>query len=141
MRCILAAVPKAAGSRWDAKHREGDQRSARRLEKRLVCWRLNQASTAMFTLTTEEAESLRQLGERLRARRLRAGEPQLRTASRIGVSLPTYRKLEQGDPTAQIGVWVRALRLYGGLDGVEDLCPGTLFDAEAHRRRAPRGTR
>ena len=93
----------------------------------------------MFSLTSEEAGALRQLGARLRRRRLQAGEPQLRAAGRIGVSLPTYRKLEQGDPGAQVGAWIRALRLYGNLDDLTPLFPETLFDEQAQRQRAPRG--
>ena len=100
---------------------------------------LNEAPITMFSLTSEEIESLRQLGARLRRRRLQAGEPQLRAAGRIGVSLPTYRKLEQGDPGAQIGVWIRALRLYGNLEDLTLLFPETLFDEQAKRQRAPRG--
>jgi len=93
----------------------------------------------MFSLTPEEVESLRQLGARLRRRRLQAGEPQLRAAGRIGVSLPTYRKLERGDPGAQVSVWVRALRLYGSLDDLALVFPETLFDEQTQRQRAPRG--
>ncbi len=93
----------------------------------------------MFTPTSEESDALRRLGARLRRRRLQAGEPQLRSAGRIGISLPTYRKLEQGDPGAQIGLWVRALRLYGGLGDLDLLFPESLFDAATSRQRAPRG--
>ncbi len=89
--------------------------------------------------TPDEAEALRRLGERLRRRRLRAGEPQVRAAARVGVSLPTYRKLEQGDPAVQVGHWVRALGLYGGLGDLALLLPESLFEEQAERRRAPRG--
>ena len=95
----------------------------------------------MFSVTSEESEALRVLGARLRRRRLQAGEPQLRAAGRIGVSLPTYRKLEQGDAGAQIGVWVRALRLYGALDDLTLLLPESLFDEGATRQRAARSAR
>jgi len=93
----------------------------------------------MFVVTLDESEALRALGARLRRRRLQAGEPQSRAAGRIGVSLPTYRKLEQGDPSGQISVWVRALRLYSTLDDLALLFPESLFDATATRQRAPRG--
>jgi transcriptional regulator with XRE-family HTH domain len=94
----------------------------------------------MFSITAEEAEALQALGARLRRRRLTAGDPQLRAAGRIGVSLPTYRKLEHGDPGAQVGVWVRALRLYGGLDDLDLLFPESLFDEAAPRRRVARSS-
>ncbi|HAS52131.1 MAG TPA: hypothetical protein DCS21_10480 [Gammaproteobacteria bacterium] len=92
----------------------------------------------MFVTTELEQEALVALGERLRRRRLQAAEPQARAASRIGVSLPTYRKLEQGDPTAQIGPWVRALRLYGNLPDLDQLLPESLFECDQTRQRAPR---
>ncbi len=95
----------------------------------------------MFFLTDSQANALRALGARLRRQRLRAAEPQIRAASRIGVSLPTYRKLEQGDPSAQIGIWVRALRIYGALEGMQLLFPESLFDEAPDRQRAPRTKR
>jgi transcriptional regulator with XRE-family HTH domain len=87
-----------------------------------------------------ESLALVSLGRRLRRRRLAAAEPQTRAASRIGVSVPTYRKLEQGDPSAPIGVWVRALRLYGDLSALDELLPESLFDVDERRQRAPRGS-
>ena len=95
----------------------------------------------MFAVTSEESAALQALGARLRRRRLQAGEPQQRAAARIGVSLPTYRMLERGDPGAQIGVWVRALRLYGALDDLALLLPESLFDEGATRQRAARSGR
>ena len=92
----------------------------------------------MFSIIDQEAATLSALGQRLRRRRLSAGEPQTRAASRIGVSVPTYRKLEQGDPTLPIGPWVRALRLYGDLADLDLLLPESLFDQEPPRQRAPR---
>lgn len=83
------------------------------------------------------------IGERLRDARLARNEPQARFAVRIGVSVPTLRKLEQGDPNVAIGAFIDALwaldRL-GDLDAV--LSPGkSLFErmekqAKAHRQRA-----
>lgn len=92
----------------------------------------------MFVLTDTEQAALTGLGERLRRRRLDAAEPQTRAASRIGVSVPTYRKLEQGDPGVPIGPWLRALRLFGELSAMELLLPESLFAADLPRRRAPR---
>jgi transcriptional regulator with XRE-family HTH domain len=92
----------------------------------------------MFSINEAESEALLLLGRRLKRRRLQAGEPQARVAARLGVSLPTYRKLEKGDSSAQIGTWVRAIRLYGVLKELETLFPESLFDAAEVRRRAPR---
>lgn len=60
-------------------------------------------------------QSLRHLGARLRALRLARNEPQARFAARVGVSVPTLRRLEQGDAGAQIGHWLAALDLLGRL--------------------------
>ncbi|VAW77846.1 hypothetical protein MNBD_GAMMA13-896 [hydrothermal vent metagenome] len=96
----------------------------------------------MFSINDSERTALVELGERLKRRRLQAREPQARTAARLGVSLPTYRKLEKGDPSTQIGTWIRALRLYGSLDHLETLLPESLFDeANGRRQRAPRAAR
>ena len=92
----------------------------------------------MFSLNVQENEALITLGKLLKNRRLAKGETQSRTAARLGVSLPTYRKLEKGDPTAQVGSWVRAIRLYGSLADLEALFPQSLFDQADNRQRAPR---
>jgi len=92
----------------------------------------------MISLTSSEFGALTGLGARLRRRRLLAGEPQARAAGRVGVSVPTYRKLERGDPAVQIGIWVRAIGLYGTLSDLDLLLPESLFDAEPGRQRAPR---
>ena len=92
----------------------------------------------MFAITDIEQSALAALGQRLRRRRLATAEPQNRAASRIGLSVPTYRKLEQGDPSVPIGPWVRALRLYGNLGDLDLLLPESLFDQDPPRQRAPR---
>ncbi|WP_419616278.1 helix-turn-helix domain-containing protein, partial [Thiolapillus sp.] len=46
---------------------------------------------------------LRELGERLRHRRLARRDRQSDMAARIGVSRPTYSKLENGDPGVAVG--------------------------------------
>lgn len=83
------------------------------------------------------------LGARLRAQRLLRNEPQSRFAARLGVSVPTLRRLEQGDPGAQIGHWLAALEVLGRLDEAGAwLAPhASLFAAEPPapgRKRARR---
>jgi transcriptional regulator with XRE-family HTH domain len=58
---------------------------------------------------------LLRLGSRLRAERLQRNETQARFAARLGVSVPTLRRLEQGDASAQIGHWLAALEVLGRL--------------------------
>jgi len=56
-------------------------------------------------------KSLEALGERLRDLRLKRDEPQKSLAARLGISLPTYQKLEAGNPTVSIGTWISVLEL------------------------------
>ncbi len=91
--------------------------------------------------------TLQQLGDRLRAERLARNESQTRFAARIGVSVPTLRRMEQGDASAQIGHWLTALTLLGRIADAETLLAPrySLFDAAAQaekpvRQRARRKT-
>lgn len=52
---------------------------------------------------------LKSLGSRLRGERLRRNETQAVLAARIGVSVPTLRKMEAGSPAVLIGYWSVAL--------------------------------
>ena len=66
-------------------------------------------------------EHLKQLGQRLRNARLERDEPQREFAARLGVSIPTLRKMEKGDPTASIGLWVEALELLNRLPDLDQV--------------------
>lgn len=92
----------------------------------------------MFTLTEQESRLLRDLGDRLKTRRIERRDTQIMFAARVGVSVPTYRKLEQGDPTTPVGAWVRAIRLLGEISGFEALLPVALLSDAAGRKRAPK---
>ena len=83
---------------------------------------------------------LQQLGDRLRAERLARNESQTRFAARIGVSVPTLRRMEQGDATAQIGHWLTALTLLGRIADAEALLAPrySLFDAAAQAEKPVR---
>ena len=100
---------------------------------------------SMFSETTSGL--LQMLGDRLRAERLARNESQSRFAARIGVSVPTLRRMEQGDPSAQIGHWLTALTLLGRIADAEALLAPrySLFDVAAQaekptRQRARRKT-
>ncbi|MGA9990710.1 MAG: helix-turn-helix transcriptional regulator [Thiobacillaceae bacterium] len=88
-------------------------------------------------------DSLARLGTRLREARLARNESQGRFAARIGVSIPTLRRLEQGDPNTQIGHWLEALELLGRLDDVDALLAPSvsLFDAAAAPKTRQRARR
>ena len=86
---------------------------------------------------------LARLGTRLREARLARNESQARFAARIGVSIPTLRRLEQGDPSAQVGHWLEALELLGRLDDFDALLAPSvsLFDAAAASKTRQRARR
>lgn len=88
-------------------------------------------------------QSLASLGARLRAERLVRNDSQARFSARIGVSVPTLRRLEQGDPSAQIGHWLRAFEVLGRLHEVETLLSAhtSLFAAEREPRYRQRARR
>ena len=75
------------------------------------------------------------LGERLRAARLRRKLSQAMLAERVGVSVPTIRKLESGDPSSSLATVIRVLQVLGLADDVDAIAaqdaPGRLLqDAE-----------
>jgi transcriptional regulator with XRE-family HTH domain len=85
--------------------------------------------------------TLAHLGARLRAERLARNEPQGRFAARLGVSVPTLRRLEKGDASAQIGHWLAALEILNHLADADALLAPrySLFDVAAEpkpRQRA-----
>jgi transcriptional regulator with XRE-family HTH domain len=69
------------------------------------------------------ARQLEELGERLRAARLRRRMTQTTLAARTNVSVPTIRKLEKGDPTTSLATLARALQVLG-LNADLDLLAG-----------------
>lgn len=61
------------------------------------------------------------LGYRLRAARLRRKLTQAVLAERVGVTLPTLRKLEAGDPSASLATVVRVLQALGLAQDIDKL--------------------
>jgi transcriptional regulator with XRE-family HTH domain len=70
-----------------------------------------------------DAEALGKFGIRLKALRLRRNLSQDYVAGIVGVSLPTYRKIEQGDGTVEFRHVVRALGVLGLADALGELIP------------------
>lgn len=65
--------------------------------------------------------ALRQLGENLAIARKRRKESQRSWAQRIGVSLPTLIRMEQGEPTVSMGVYASALWLMGRVQALSEV--------------------
>lgn len=53
------------------------------------------------------------LGRRLRRARIEHGDRQRDMAARLGVTRQTVGRMERGDPSTAIGLWLRAAELYG----------------------------
>ncbi len=85
---------------------------------------------------------LPKLGQRLRTRRLERNETQARFAARLGISIPTLRRMENGDASCPIGYWAHALAILGAADDLDGLLrePESLFSqvqvAQTTRKRA-----
>ena len=95
----------------------------------------------METMFSENITTiLQKLGDRLRAERLARNESQIRFAARIGISVPTLRRMEQGDASAQIGHWFTALTLLGRIADTEALLAPrySLFDIAAQADKPTR---
>jgi DNA-binding XRE family transcriptional regulator len=56
----------------------------------------------------EVSFTLAELGRRIRELRITRGESQELFGSRIGVSRPTVKAIEKGEPTVQVGHWMAA---------------------------------
>jgi transcriptional regulator with XRE-family HTH domain len=87
-----------------------------------------------------QQRQLSALGNRLRAARQRLRLTQAMLAERVGVTVPTIRKLEDGDATTSLSVVVRALFVLGlaqDIDhiAVEDALGRQLQDSELRRPR------
>lgn len=61
------------------------------------------------------------LGERLRAARLRRKLTQAMVAERVGITLPTLRKLESGDPSSSLATVIRVLQVLGLAQDIDRL--------------------
>jgi transcriptional regulator with XRE-family HTH domain len=72
-------------------------------------------------VTIKENETLKNLGKRLKNARLELNDPQKEFAFRIGVSIPTLYKMEQGNPSVSIATWIKALSMLGRLDDFDKL--------------------
>lgn len=70
-------------------------------------------SGALDSLPPAAVEALRRLGENLALARVRRQESQRVWAKRLGVSIPTLVRMEQGEASVAIGVYATALWLMG----------------------------
>jgi DNA-binding XRE family transcriptional regulator len=104
------------------------------------------APDALLSLPPAVADALKRLGDNLAIARVRRKESQRVWAQRLGVSVPTLVRLEQGDPGVGLGILATALWLVGRVqalpelaDPEKDLGALELDVREAVRRRKARG--
>jgi transcriptional regulator with XRE-family HTH domain len=86
------------------------------------------------------------LGQRLRTARMRRSMTQAVMAERVGVSIPTIAKLENGEPSTSLATLLRALSVLGlagdiDLIATQDTLGRELQDNALRRSNAPRRTR
>jgi transcriptional regulator with XRE-family HTH domain len=102
-------------------------------------------SGSLVVLPPVVSEALRKLGENLALARVRRKESQRVWAKRLGVSIPTLIRMEQGEPSVAMGVYATALWLIGRTSALpalaepkEDLGALELDLRRATERRAVR---
>jgi hypothetical protein len=90
--------------------------------------------------------ALREFGAAIRVARIRRRQSAQDFASRLGVTLPTLRKLERGDPGVAVATFVSALWVIGLLDRLRDLAKpesdvmGNILEASRLPRRVRRSS-
>ncbi|MFS8981366.1 helix-turn-helix transcriptional regulator [Cupriavidus necator] len=78
-------------------------------------------ASAVSTLPGPVSRSLIQLGLNLQVARKRRKETMAAFAERMQVSVPTLRKMEQGDPSVSVAVYAMALWLVGRLKWLPEI--------------------
>lgn len=75
---------------------------------------------ALTTMPPAVVTALKALGENLAIARIRRKESQRVWAKRVGVSVPTLIRMEQGDPGVSAGIYATALWLVGRVQALSD---------------------
>lgn len=78
--------------------------------------------TIMISLLGD-TEAMEQLGRRIRDQRLSRNFSQAYVAGIVGITLPTYRKIEAGEGNVEFRHVVRTLGVLGYCDALKDLIP------------------
>jgi transcriptional regulator with XRE-family HTH domain len=96
------------------------------------------STNSIFALPEEPRSALKNLGQRLRALRLAQNMTVEHLAERLLCSPTTYRALESGKPTVNLGLLAHALWLFGKTDELDKLFPleiGMLGNKRSQRAR------
>jgi transcriptional regulator with XRE-family HTH domain len=98
----------------------------------------------IITIYPASAKELENLGQRLKDARLRRRFSMETVCARADISRPTLYKIEKGDPSVAIGLYVQVLRVLGLVEDLssiarEDAVGRRLQDEALYqRKRAPR---
>lgn len=84
---------------------------------------MSRSTNSILGLPEESRSALKNLGLRLRAQRLAQNMTIEQLAERLLCSPTTYRALEGGKPTVNLGLLVHALWLFGKTDELDKLFP------------------
>lgn len=82
---------------------------------------MSKCSEAISTMPPAATEALRRLGDNLALARVRRKESQRLWAQRLGVSVPTLIRMEQGDAGVAMGTYATALWLIGRAAALPEL--------------------
>jgi transcriptional regulator with XRE-family HTH domain len=82
---------------------------------------MSKASDAVASLPPVASQALKRLGENLAIARVRRKESQRLWAKRLGVSIPTLIRMEQGEPSVGIGIYATALWMIGRVQALPEL--------------------
>jgi transcriptional regulator with XRE-family HTH domain len=84
-----------------------------------------------------DKEAMAKLGTRLRTERLRRNLSQDHMSQVIGISIPTYRKIESGEGTVEFRHVARALGILGFTESLGELIPDTPIEMRLSDLLAP----
>jgi len=82
-------------------------------------------------------KQLAALGERLRDARLRRELTTVLFAERLGISRDTLNRLEKGDPNIAIGTYMKALRVLGLEQGIDEVAKDDVIGRKLQDRALP----
>ncbi len=73
----------------------------------------------MFQISQEETRVLKRLGRELALSRIALRQRQSDFATQLGISIPTYRRMERGSGSVPLAYWLRVLAVLDHLKGFE----------------------
>lgn len=82
---------------------------------------MSRQSKAIPGLPSKAKDSLTRMGRDLRIARLRRGMTQKRLAEAMFVSVQTLQRLEKGDPSISLGIWMSCVFCLNRMDEIKNI--------------------